>query len=576
MKIQMFLAMTVVGAFLGATSTGFVSPEETFIVSPEVAQFLSSSGDTEETMLVSLQVRDLFFIDTETAVHEATIVGGESFSTVNGEYVTQNEIDQLIEEEFLDLQRKREEVTSWREYASFEFSRRFPLSPDRYLIPDAVAPTMIHVALTKAQIREIVKNSQDIFIGVEKYSKPENMMASAMLATSVDPYVLDYTSRQGSGVGVYQSEDCCPQVGYFENYYRITGNCPSWTFQKHAQQVASIIREASPLSFLYCRSYDIPNGCILPQGADLNGYNGNPPIHVINFSCGTCRDSSAYDGPSRDADNLVYSNQIAFFAGAGNDAEYPAGQDYVRSPAEGLNVIAVGAYNDVNNQLASTSSWRNSVVNNEKPDITAPGVDIDAGGYGNASGTSFATPHATAIAADFMGYYTWLKFKPHQMNALVIATSTDIISGDWWKVGVGGIDFRSGFFDGYTQSWEGANNSWSTFDNNDPYPGDGVLDKTFYINASYSKVRVAIYWLNRGDYIYAHQNDAYVIGMDLDLAVYDPNGNLVGSSLSYENPWEVVTFDPTVSGTYHAKIWRVYNRDANCNIRLAIWVNMDN
>ncbi len=572
MRFLTILAMLAVSGVLFA-AVDEPTNEGQFIVSSAVEKFLLSSGDKEnETMLVALPIRELRIADTEETVHEAVIVGGESFSSVNGRFVTSAEIDQMVEARRLKTQREREERISWRRYAMDEFARRMSFAPDRLREDYIREATTINIALTAAQIQNVIKNCHDLFLGVEEYNAVNDNMAEAMVDTSVDPYVLDYSARHGDGVGIYQSENCCPDSGFVTNYYKIASTCTTEQ-QEHSKRVAGIIRDASPDGFLYCR-----NGCVVPTSTDLAGYSGNPPIHIVNLSCSGGNDSSAYNTLSRDFDNLVYDEDVAVFASAGNcgdDEEFDPGEDYVGYPAEGLNVIAVGSYNDATDYLSPFTSWRNSVVNNEKPDITAPGVNISSGGYGNASGTSLAAPHAAAIAADFAGYYTWLKFKPHYINAMTIATSTDSILGDWWKKGVGGIDFQSGFFDGYTQSWEGSNSSWSTFDNADPYPGNGYIDKTFYVNASYSMVRVAIYWLNDGDYIYSHQNDSYVIGMDLDFEVYDPNGDLVNISSSYENPWEVLTFDPAISGNYRVKIIRASNRDTACNIRLGLWINLN-
>ena len=75
-------------------------------------------------------------------------------------------------------------------------------------------------------------------------------------------------------------------------------------------------------------------------------------------------------------------------------------------PSTARNVISVGAYDSINMSYAIFSG-RGYTVNNEiKPDIVAPGVDIDVaipgGGYGKASGTSFAAPFVSAGAAIMM------------------------------------------------------------------------------------------------------------------------------------------------------------------------------
>ena len=82
--------------------------------------------------------------------------------------------------------------------------------------------------------------------------------------------------------------------------------------------------------------------------------------------------------------------------------------------------------------------------------------------------------------------------------------------------------------------------------------------------------------MNRGTYTYNHRNDAHPIGQDLDLRVYDPNGNWVGSSASWDDPFEVVDFTPNVSGYYTFKIKRYANRDTSSAVRMGLYVNYYN
>lgn len=75
-------------------------------------------------------------------------------------------------------------------------------------------------------------------------------------------------------------------------------------------------------------------------------------------------------------------------------------------PSTAKNVISVGAYDSINDTYATFSGRGYTVDNSIKPDIVAPGVDIDvavAGGkYGLATGTSFAAPFVSAGAAIMM------------------------------------------------------------------------------------------------------------------------------------------------------------------------------
>lgn len=75
-------------------------------------------------------------------------------------------------------------------------------------------------------------------------------------------------------------------------------------------------------------------------------------------------------------------------------------------PSTARNVISVGAYDSINDTYAPFSGRGYTVDNSIKPDIVAPGVDINVavayGNYGLATGTSFAAPFVSAGAAIMM------------------------------------------------------------------------------------------------------------------------------------------------------------------------------
>lgn len=75
-------------------------------------------------------------------------------------------------------------------------------------------------------------------------------------------------------------------------------------------------------------------------------------------------------------------------------------------PASASTVISVGAYNSKTLTYAPFSGRGYTVGGVVKPDISAPGVDIDVpipgGGLVYVSGTSFATPFAASGAAMLM------------------------------------------------------------------------------------------------------------------------------------------------------------------------------
>lgn len=85
----------------------------------------------------------------------------------------------------------------------------------------------------------------------------------------------------------------------------------------------------------------------------------------------------------------------------------PSAAGSLTMPAAALNVISVAAYDSFSESYADFSGRAfNTLPWAGKPDLAAPGVDIQApaagGGYRSVTGTSFATPFVTGSAALFM------------------------------------------------------------------------------------------------------------------------------------------------------------------------------
>lgn len=328
--------------------------------------------------------------------------------------------------------------------------------------------------------------------------------------------------------------------------------------------------------FLYCRDsfYSLPTSDellgrrvrIIPSPA-----LGSPPMRIITpigqpiyimSQSGSDKSTNQYMILDRDYDDYVYNNGILHINSAGNNVSY------VGSPGKALNVLTIGNYDHRTNTIASSSTYGNPATHNEKPEISAPGKDIAAGGF-TLSGTSMSTPHAAGIAANFMSYpgFSFLKYRPALAKAQMIASAVTPVSGGVDKVGMGGIRYNSGMKNYQAYWFEGPNDYF------DSIAVNGAITRTFEINAMpLNKIRVVVAWLNRGSFTYEHRNDAHPIGMDIDLTVYDPDGNIVGSSASWDNPFEVVEFTPPKEGTYTYKITRPYNRDTSSKIEMGVWI----
>ncbi len=284
--------------------------------------------------------------------------------------------------------------------------------------------------------------------------------------------------------------------------------------------------------------------------------------------------SDEYEQRDRDWDTFVYENAVLMLNAAGNEGEKPK-TGIIGSPGKGLNILTVGNYDDATNTISIKSSYSNPSTKNEKPEVSAPGVNIDAGGF-TMSGTSQSTPHVAAMAADFMSAYPWLRLRPYLAKALLISAARDEVAGGVDKVGVGGVDYIRGYYGGLAIWYEGLNSDFSFFDSQDRMPNNGTVDAVFNVDSTrYNKVRVVLTWLNRGTYTFDHRTDAHPIGMDLDFAVHAPDGSYVERSASLDNPFEVLDFKPTMTGTYTVRVSRPFNRDINSKLRMALFIDWE-
>lgn len=539
---------------------------ETHVFNPEVIQWakkLVSQGDILSTQKIDIAL-DIFVAEATTnEVGSGEIIRGEmSFSEVNGQQLTLKELDNFSEKSVEVIRRNQNSQNKKRQELLMVWTQNYGLIKAEGVEESiARAGEGLTAELTAEQVLRLYKAGDKTIVGVEFTPEPKDVVANAMLDTNITNWALPFGNKRGDGIGIYMTESGCANESRLENYDRLAGSETN-----HSRNVGGILRAVSPNAFIYCRG-----SAVLPKNSDLDGVGGNDRIYIMTRSNGSAA-SSAYTTLDRDWDNFAYSNNLVSYVAAGNEG---SGSANTIAPAKGLNTIAVGNYVGASDNINSGSSFLDpSNTGNDKPEISAPGTNISAGGF-TMTGTSMACPHAAAFTADMMSSSSYLKYRPYLAKAKIMAGSTDAIGGGFDKVGVGGIDFLSAQYSGYWSWWSGGNNSWNYFDGLDGSK-DGYVTRKVYISSSWDKVRVALAWMNRGTYTYNHRNDAHAIGMDLDLSVYGPNGNFVGSAMSWDNAFEHVNFTPSQSGYYTFKVKRFANRDNNSALRMGMYVNYYN
>jgi len=132
---------------------------------------------------------------------------------------------------------------------------------------------------------------------------------------------------------------------------------------------------------------------------------------IISMSLGNQTDSSNIeDDPYYSAMNKALDEGIVPVVAAGNSGSK---ENTITTPGWLPNVLTVGAYNPITGKIAGFSSRGPTNDGRTKPDIVAPGVNIDSGAVGMLdatkdklastsaaiSGTSMATPHVAGMLA---------------------------------------------------------------------------------------------------------------------------------------------------------------------------------
>ncbi|GEM_PF-4281284 len=144
-------------------------------------------------------------------------------------------------------------------------------------------------------------------------------------------------------------------------------------------------------------------------------------VDVVSISIGGYGDPD--DALSLAVDNAVAAGIVCVVA-AGNESNYYS----ITSPGCARGAITVGA-TDKNNKLAYFSSkGPTNKIFLPKPDIVAPGVNINStvpdSGYGLKSGTSMATPHISGCAALILQIHP--EFSPADVKNILRQTAVDL------------------------------------------------------------------------------------------------------------------------------------------------------
>ena len=159
-----------------------------------------------------------------------------------------------------------------------------------------------------------------------------------------------------------------------------------------------------------------------------------------------------------------------------------------------------------------------SLPHAEKPNLVAPGTN-----FWGENGTSASAPQVAGVIAQMCSYNSALKTKQTAMGAILEASCIEKVDGKY-----GGA--RGDVFSDSVKITDQISNK----------EGAGILN-----------ARAALGIVTSGNY----WSYTFVMSFgDLDLRVYGPSGELLGTSITNNSNFEIVQFVPKTTGTYTIKI----------------------
>lgn len=267
-----------------------------------------------------------------------------------------------------------------------------------------------------------------------------------------------------------------------------------------------------------------------------------------------------YDVYSRQIDAFVNTYNVSFCIASGNSSTT---DKRVTSPGMAYNCITVGNFNDANTTNSSDDTLyytsRYSEMTQDvpiKPDLTAPGTNISFSNipdgwllYGE-SGTSFATPMATATIAQLVEYDSALAIKPAEIKAILLAGASDKLDSTAF-----GASYSGGYLMMAEQEGAGKLNSLHSLDITDGILGTHsngtILPKLqpsipiTYTNSNTTK-RIVVCW-NMKNYFDPNSGDLVSPGIkNVSLRLKNSSGTIIASSDDFRGNVEIL------EGTYAA------------------------
>lgn len=277
--------------------------------------------------------------------------------------------------------------------------------------------------------------------------------------------------------------------------------------------------------------------------------------------------------------------QAAGNIGQPTDTSTPPDREYVNH--KGFNGVTVGNHdNHRPPQIAASSTYRNPNSihgDRELPVICALGRKISAVGVIDKSGTSFASPAVAGSVALLQSTNSLLKYWPEACRAILLASAkTNVDGGTWYedlrkiprvdqKDGTGALNayeaigiVRKPYVANPVipvyRGWDTGRLDATSFDSN----GQSILEWKIKIPEKKRHLKVALAWNGNADRLKLglFQIHYSILEMDLDIFIYDDKQQLVATSASFDNSYEIADYIGKPGQTLTVKI-RKWKSDPN-------------